>query len=75
MDLLRFHLFTMGGIWTAEYGSPDDADDFAALVKISPLHSASLCSCGQPSRWTDAALAGPRPAQTSRPSSTTRRAS
>jgi hypothetical protein len=39
MDLLRFHLFTMGSLWTAEYGSPDVEDEFAALRKISPLHS------------------------------------
>ncbi|KAG8858279.1 hypothetical protein FRB96_005410 [Tulasnella sp. 330] len=39
MDLLRFHLFTMGGLWTAEYGSPDVEEEFKALLKISPLHN------------------------------------
>lgn len=27
---------------TAEYGDPDVAEDFASLLKISPLHSAPL---------------------------------
>lgn len=39
MDLLRFHKFTMGGLWTAEYGDPDEQKYFDSLIKISPLHS------------------------------------
>ncbi|CED84968.1 prolyl endopeptidase [Phaffia rhodozyma] len=38
-DLLRFHKFTMGALWTAEYGSPEDPEEFASLLKISPLHN------------------------------------
>ncbi|HEY5877455.1 MAG TPA: prolyl oligopeptidase family serine peptidase [Nakamurella sp.] len=38
LDLLRFHLFTIGWAWTTDYGSPDDADDFAVLLAYSPLH-------------------------------------
>ncbi len=39
MDMLRFHLFTIGWAWTSEYGTPDDPDDFAAIRAYSPLHS------------------------------------
>ncbi len=38
LDMLRFHLFTIGWAWTTEYGSPDDPDDFAVLLEYSPLH-------------------------------------
>ena len=38
LDMLRFHLFTIGWAWTTEYGTPDDAGDFAVLRAYSPLH-------------------------------------
>ena len=38
LDMLRFQLFTIGWAWTTEYGNPDDAGDFAALLRYSPLH-------------------------------------
>ncbi len=41
LDMLRFHLFTIGWAWTTEYGSPDDPDDFAVLLEYSPLHRLS----------------------------------
>jgi len=38
LDMLRFHLFTIGWAWTTEYGTPEDADDFRVLLEYSPLH-------------------------------------
>ncbi|MTD16812.1 prolyl oligopeptidase family serine peptidase [Nakamurella sp. YIM 132087] len=38
LDMLRFHLFTIGWAWTTEYGSPDDEAMFRVLLDYSPLH-------------------------------------
>lgn len=39
LDLLRFHLFTVGRFWIQEHGNPDDPKDFAYLAKFSPCHN------------------------------------
>lgn len=38
-DMLRFHLFTVGGLWKTEYGDPDDSGEFGWLAAYSPLHN------------------------------------
>ncbi len=38
MDMLRFHKFTAGRFWVDEYGSADDANQFAFLKEYSPYH-------------------------------------
>ncbi len=38
LDMLRFHKFLIAGIWTSEYGSPDDREQFAWLYDYSPYH-------------------------------------
>ena len=37
-DMIRYHLFTVGRFWIPEYGSADDAAQFAVLHAYSPLH-------------------------------------
>ena len=39
-DMLRYHRFTAGRYWTAEYGNAeDDAEHFEFLYRYSPLHN------------------------------------
>ncbi len=39
MDMLRYHLFTMGNLWSSEYGTVDDAAQLKALLAYSPYHN------------------------------------
>ena len=37
--MLRFHKFTIGWAWTSDFGSPENADEFEALLAYSPYHN------------------------------------
>ena len=39
LDMLRYHLFTIGWAWAVEYGRSDKKEDFDNLYKYSPLHN------------------------------------
>jgi prolyl oligopeptidase len=39
MDMLRFHLFTVGKAWRSDYGSAETKAGFDTLIKYSPLHN------------------------------------
>ncbi|MFC6022819.1 prolyl oligopeptidase family protein [Plantactinospora solaniradicis] len=39
LDMRRYHLLLAGASWMAEYGDPDDEDDWAFLREYSPYHN------------------------------------
>ncbi|MBC8046738.1 MAG: S9 family peptidase, partial [Fimbriimonadaceae bacterium] len=39
LDMMRYHKFTVGWGWAVEYGSSDNADQYAYLKQYSPLHN------------------------------------
>lgn len=41
LDMKRFHLLLAGASWVAEYGNPDEPDDWAFISKYSPYQNIS----------------------------------
>ena len=41
LDMKRFHLLLAGASWVAEYGNPDDPDDWAFIAEYSPYQNIS----------------------------------
>jgi prolyl oligopeptidase len=39
LDMQRYHTLLAGASWVAEYGDPEDADDWAALARYSPYQN------------------------------------
>ncbi|HEX4807325.1 MAG TPA: prolyl oligopeptidase family serine peptidase, partial [Bryobacteraceae bacterium] len=39
MDMLRYNKFTAGVGWVGDYGSPENQEEFRALLAYSPLHN------------------------------------
>ncbi|HXM93619.1 MAG TPA: prolyl oligopeptidase family serine peptidase [Candidatus Dormibacteraeota bacterium] len=42
LDMLRYHLFVSRPAWREEFGTAQDAEDFAALSRYSPYHRVGI---------------------------------
>ncbi len=54
LDMLRFHLFTIGWAWVSDYGSANDPDQFRTLLAYSPYHNLEPGVCYPPTLVTTA---------------------
>ncbi len=48
LDMLRYHLFTIGWAWVSEYGSSENPEQFRYLYAYSPLHNVRIFRCYPP---------------------------
>ncbi|HET6874179.1 MAG TPA: prolyl oligopeptidase family serine peptidase, partial [Acidimicrobiales bacterium] len=48
MDMLRFHLFTIGWAWKSDYGDPQIEEQFDWIRAYSPLHNVRPGECYPP---------------------------
>lgn len=39
LDMMRYHLFSVGRYWITEYGDPGKAEEFEYLIRYSPYHN------------------------------------
>ena len=54
MDMLRFQNWTAGRFWVDDYGSSENAEQFAALYKYSPCHNVTDGTAYPPTMVTTA---------------------
>jgi prolyl oligopeptidase len=45
MDMLRYDRFTGGQLWSTEYGSSSNLEEFTYLLQYSPLHNLRPGTC------------------------------